>query len=188
MVGVLDFGEHEGRLFLVMELVEGDSLARVLTQSGPLPAERVAHIAAQAADGLAAAHRQGVVHRDIKPANLLLDADGILKIGDFGIARFLDDPGAALTATGHIVGTSLYLASCVSGRQNMRHRKQGPPSGRVVLTCEDSTTRHERTPSIMDSTPLVKRRSSVRIRQGALSGNRDEAPGREWPGASAIYG
>lgn len=109
VIGVLDFGEHEDRLFLVMELVEGD-LAHVLADCGPLPAERTARIAAQAAAGLAAAHRQGVVHRDIKPANLLLDADGTLKIGDFGIARFVDDPGAALTATGQIVGTSLYLA------------------------------------------------------------------------------
>ncbi|WP_151483780.1 serine/threonine-protein kinase [Streptomyces albicerus] len=110
VVGVLDFGEYEDRLFLVMELVEGDSLARLLAVSGPLPAERVARLAAEAAAGLAAAHRQGIVHRDIKPANLLLDADGTLKIGDFGIARFIDDPGAALTATGQIVGTSLYLA------------------------------------------------------------------------------
>ncbi|OIK24817.1 serine/threonine-protein kinase [Streptomyces malaysiense] len=110
VVGVLDFGEFEGRLFLVMELVDGGSLDGVLSASGPLPAERVARIAAQAAVGLALAHRQGIVHRDIKPANLLLSADDTLKIGDFGIARFFDDPNSALTATGQIVGTSLYLA------------------------------------------------------------------------------
>ncbi|MFV2119301.1 serine/threonine-protein kinase [Streptomyces sp. Act-28] len=110
VVSVLDFGEHEGRLFLVMELVEGGSLARLLKERGPLPAEEAAGIAAQAAAGLAAAHQQGVVHRDIKPANLLVDADGSVKIGDFGIARFLDDPSAALTGTGQIVGTGLYLA------------------------------------------------------------------------------
>ncbi|MER6850608.1 serine/threonine-protein kinase [Streptomyces flaveolus] len=110
VVGVLDFGTYEDRLFLVMELIEGDSLAQVLAAQGALPAERVARIAVETAAGLAAAHQQGIVHRDIKPANLLLDADGTLKIGDFGIARFLDDPGAALTATGQIVGTSLYLA------------------------------------------------------------------------------
>ncbi|MGW0335896.1 protein kinase domain-containing protein [Streptomyces sp. NPDC003011] len=110
VVGVYDFGEYDGRLFLVMELVEGDSLARRLTAEGPLPAGQVARIAAQAAAGLAAAHQQGIVHRDIKPANLLLDPDGTLKIGDFGIARFVDDPSGALTTTGQIVGTSLYLA------------------------------------------------------------------------------
>ncbi|MBT2423245.1 protein kinase [Streptomyces sp. ISL-22] len=130
VVGVLDFGEHEGRLFLVMELVEGDSLARVLATSGPLPAERTARIAAQAAAGLAAAHRQGIVHRDIKPANLLLDTDGTLKIGDFGIARFLDDPGAALTATGQIVGTSLYLAP-----ERALGRTAGPASDVYSLGC-----------------------------------------------------
>ncbi|MFH9939811.1 serine/threonine-protein kinase [Streptomyces murinus] len=110
VVGVLDFGEFEGRLFLVMELVDGGSLDGLLSASGPLSAERVAKIAAQAAVGLALAHRQGIVHRDIKPANLLLSADDTLKIGDFGIARFFDDPNSALTATGQIVGTSLYLA------------------------------------------------------------------------------
>jgi serine/threonine-protein kinase len=130
VVGVLDFGEHEDRLFLVMELVDGDSLAGLLTVSGPLPAERVARIAAQAAVGLAAAHRQGIVHRDIKPANLLLGADGTLKIGDFGIARFLDDPGAALTATGQIVGTSLYLAP-----ERALGHTAGPASDVYSLGC-----------------------------------------------------
>lgn len=130
VVGVLDFGEQENHLFLVMELVQGDSLARLLTTSGPLPPARVARIAAEAAAGLAAAHRQGIVHRDIKPANLLLDADGTLKIGDFGIARFLDDPGAALTATGQIVGTSLYLAP-----ERALGKPAGPASDVYSLGC-----------------------------------------------------
>lgn len=130
VVGVRDFGEHDNRLYLVMELVSGDSLARVASQFGALPAERVARIAAQAAAGLAAAHRQGIVHRDIKPGNLLLDADGTLKIGDFGIARFLDDPGAALTATGQIVGTSLYLAP-----ERALGKPAGPASDVYALGC-----------------------------------------------------
>ncbi|MET9471140.1 serine/threonine-protein kinase [Streptomyces sp. NPDC002922] len=130
VVGVRDFGEYDNRLFLVMDLIEGDSLAGALTAQGTLPAERVARIAAEAAGGLAAAHRQGIVHRDIKPANLLLDADGTLKIGDFGIARFLDDPGNALTTTGHIVGTSLYLAP-----ERALGHAAGPSSDVYSLGC-----------------------------------------------------
>jgi serine/threonine-protein kinase len=130
VVGVLDFGEYDNRLYLVMELVEGDSLAGVLTASGALPAERVALLAAQASAGLAAAHAQGIVHRDVKPANLLLDAGGTLKIGDFGIARFLDDPGAALTATGQIIGTGLYLAP-----ERALGKPAGPASDMYSLGC-----------------------------------------------------
>lgn len=110
LVAVFDFGSWEDRLFLVMELVEGRSLADLLLAEERLEPEQVARIAGQAAAGLAAAHRQGIVHRDIKPGNLMLDAEGAVKIGDFGIAQFVDDPSAALTTTGHIVGTSLYLA------------------------------------------------------------------------------
>jgi serine/threonine-protein kinase len=130
VVGVLDFGTYENRLFLVMELVEGDSLSGLLARSGPQSAERVARIAAEAAAGLAAAHQQGIVHRDIKPANLLLDADGTLKIGDFGIARFMDDPAAALTATGQIVGTSLYIAP-----ERALGKPAGPASDVYSLGC-----------------------------------------------------
>ncbi|WP_053673639.1 serine/threonine-protein kinase [Streptomyces sp. NRRL B-1140] len=130
VVGVLDFGEYDNRLYLVMELVEGDSLAGVLNGSGALPAERVALLAAQASAGLAAAHAQGIVHRDVKPANLLLDAAGTLKIGDFGIARFLDDPGAALTATGQIIGTGLYLAP-----ERALGKPAGPASDMYSLGC-----------------------------------------------------
>ncbi|GGV86201.1 hypothetical protein GCM10015535_33920 [Streptomyces gelaticus] len=110
LVAVFDFGAWEDRFYLVMELVEGRSLGDLLAAQERLDAGQVARIAGQAAAGLAAAHRQGIVHRDIKPGNLMLDADGSVKIGDFGIAQFVDDPSAALTTTGQIVGTSLYLA------------------------------------------------------------------------------
>ncbi|MEW2071490.1 serine/threonine-protein kinase [Streptomyces sp. NPDC007346] len=110
LVAVFDFGAWEDRFFLVMELVEGQSLGDLLAAQERVHPEQVARIAEQAAAGLAAAHRQGIVHRDIKPGNLMLDADGSVKIGDFGIAQFVDDPSTALTTAGHIVGTSLYLA------------------------------------------------------------------------------
>ncbi|MFI2471545.1 serine/threonine-protein kinase [Streptomyces globisporus] len=110
LVAVFDFGAWEDRFFLVMELVEGQSLGDLLAAQERVHPELVARIAGQAAAGLAAAHRQGIVHRDIKPGNLMLDADGSVKIGDFGIAQFVDDPSTALTTAGHIVGTSLYLA------------------------------------------------------------------------------
>ncbi|WP_406152097.1 serine/threonine-protein kinase [Streptomyces sp. NBC_01012] len=110
LVAVFDFGSWEDRFFLVMELVEGQSLGDLLEAQESVHPEQVARIAGQAAAGLAAAHRQGIVHRDIKPGNLMLDADGSVKIGDFGIAQFVDDPSTALTTAGHIVGTSLYLA------------------------------------------------------------------------------
>lgn len=110
VVATLDFGAWQGRCFLVMELVEGDSLAGELAAGGPLAPDRLAQVALHAAEGLAAAHAQGIVHRDVKPGNLLSDRDGTVRIGDFGIARFVDDPSAGLTTTGQIVGTGLYLA------------------------------------------------------------------------------
>lgn len=110
LVAVFDFGSWEDRFYLVMELVEGRSLGDLLVAQESVHPEQVADIAGQAAAGLAAAHRQGIVHRDIKPGNLMLDSDGSVKIGDFGIAQFVDDPSTALTTAGHIVGTSLYLA------------------------------------------------------------------------------
>lgn len=110
LVSAYDFGAHQGRPFLVMELVEGRSLAEELTTRGPLEPGRATDIAAQAARGLAAAHRQAVVHRDIKPSNLMLASDGTVKIADFGIARLIDEMSPALTATGHVMGSSPYLA------------------------------------------------------------------------------
>nr|WP_190022240.1 serine/threonine-protein kinase [Streptomyces hiroshimensis] len=130
VVAVYDFGSWDGRFYLVMELVRGPSLAQELSAHGPLAPRRVARIAAQSAAGLAAAHRQGVVHRDIKPGNLMLDADDTLKIGDFGIARFVDETSAALTRVGQIVGTSTYLAP-----ERALGRVAGPASDVYALGC-----------------------------------------------------
>ncbi|GAA1834272.1 serine/threonine-protein kinase [Actinomadura chokoriensis] len=130
VVAVYDFGAHEGRLFLVMEYVEGHSLAHERSVHGAMDPERVADIAAQAAAGLAVAHRQGVVHRDIKPGNLLLAGDGTVKIADFGIARFADEASAALTSTGQVIGTSAYLAP-----ERGLGRPAGPASDVYSLGC-----------------------------------------------------
>ncbi len=130
LVAVFDFGAWEDQFYLVMELVEGTSLAQTLTTEGALRADRVASIAAQAAAGLAVAHRQGVVHRDIKPGNLMTSFDGTVKIADFGIAQFVDDPATALTTAGQIVGTSLYLAP-----ERALGRPAGPASDMYSLGC-----------------------------------------------------
>jgi len=114
-----DVGEHDGERFLVMELLEGPTLAtRIRAAKDGLPMEEVLHIAAQIADGIAFAHRHRIVHRDIKPANVVLTPSGV-KLLDFGIARLRapEDDGAAesrtqtlLTEAHAAVGTLPYMA------------------------------------------------------------------------------
>jgi serine/threonine-protein kinase len=106
---VYDYGatSRRGSPYLVMELVDGPSLDAVLAR-GSLDAARTMDVIAQAAAGLAAAHRAGLVHRDIKPANLLLAPDGTVKITDFGIAYATGS--APITQTGVLMGTAAYMA------------------------------------------------------------------------------
>jgi serine/threonine-protein kinase len=108
VVRVYDVGEDEGRPFIAMEYVEGETLADLVARRGPLPAAEAATLGVQACAGLAAAHAAGLVHRDVKPQNLLLRTDGVLKLGDFGIAVGHD--GTRLTLAGTVLGTAGYLA------------------------------------------------------------------------------
>jgi serine/threonine-protein kinase len=90
---------------LVMELVDGESLATRIAREGPLPPPEAVAIAADVADALFHAHQRGVVHRDVKPGNVLLSADGRTRLVDFGIAHSLADASARLTTTGTVIGT-----------------------------------------------------------------------------------
>jgi serine/threonine-protein kinase len=108
IANVYDYGEDSGSAFLVMELVPGDSLAKILEDRKVLPADEVLDIVAQTARALYAAHQEGLVHRDVKPGNLLITPDGQVKITDFGIARVADQ--VSLTANGQVMGTVQYLA------------------------------------------------------------------------------
>lgn len=107
---VYDYGDPsaEHAPYLVMEMIDGDSLAQVLRTSGAMDAARAMDMVAQTAAGLEAAHQAGLVHRDVKPANLLLSGAGVVKITDFGISYAAGS--APMTRTGMIVGTPSYLA------------------------------------------------------------------------------
>ena len=112
VVGVTDFGtSDDGRLFLVMELIEGPTLAEAI-QAGPMGSGRALRIAANLCDVLAAVHQAGVVHRDVKPANLFMLEDDEVKLVDFGIARMELPDGRdwRITRTGKVVGTPGYMA------------------------------------------------------------------------------
>jgi serine/threonine protein kinase len=108
VVRVYDAGEQDGRPFIVMECVEGESLAESVRREGRLDPDRVAELGVQACAGLEHAHRAGLVHRDVKPANLLLTRDGTLKVADFGIAHAAG--GTHVTAVGTVLGTAAYLS------------------------------------------------------------------------------
>jgi Tol biopolymer transport system component len=110
-----DIGRQDGIDFLVLELLEGETLAARLEKSA-LPLDQALRYAAQIADALDRAHRQGVVHRDLKPGNIMLTKDGA-KLLDFGLAKIQNQPAAddetvtkALTAQGTILGTFQYMA------------------------------------------------------------------------------
>ncbi|MCH8103374.1 MAG: protein kinase, partial [Chloroflexi bacterium] len=107
VVKIYDVGVEDGRHYLVMELMPG-SLFSLIESGEPLPVASAVRFAIQIADGLSAAHSAGVVHRDIKPQNVLIDADGVAKVTDFGIARGEMMP--TMTATGAMMGTPYYMS------------------------------------------------------------------------------
>jgi hypothetical protein len=107
VVRLLDWGEDQDALYLVWELVEGESLAALLRRGAPKSRVSV-RLMCEVLETLAHAHRRGVVHRDVKPGNILVDRSGRTRLSDFGVARLSGESG--LTRTGAVVGTMSYMA------------------------------------------------------------------------------
>lgn len=120
------FGQHQGRLFMSMDLLDGKSLSAELS-AGILPCPRAVRIASQVASALQAAHARGVIHRDIKPDNIFLTAMGdavdIVRILDLGIAKFRNDTATAnKTSTNALLGTPRFMSPEQSRGSNIDHR------------------------------------------------------------------
>jgi serine/threonine protein kinase len=108
IVSTHDTGEDAGVTYIVMELIDGQTLAHIIAERAPLSIGEACDLGAQIADALDFAHRQGLVHRDVKPGNVIVQRDGRAIVTDFGIAKAVGD--ADLTRAGTIMGTARYLA------------------------------------------------------------------------------
>lgn len=108
IVPVYDYAEHEGRPYLVMKFIEGDTLKARLSQ-GPLLANEIEQVVNSVGSALAYAHKQGVLHRDIKPSNVLISTDGVMYLADFGLARIAQN-GESTLSSDSIMGTPQYIS------------------------------------------------------------------------------
>lgn len=114
IVAIYDQGEEhtaDGSLpYIVMELVEGDTLRDIVKMDGPMDPERALGVMADVCGALDFSHKKGIVHRDVKPANIMISRDGAVKVMDFGIARAVSDSSSTLTTTSSVLGTAQYLS------------------------------------------------------------------------------
>ncbi len=138
VITIYDIGTEDDTFYIVMEYVEGKTL-RELLEDGPLPLPRLLHYASQMAEALAKAHAGGIVHRDLKPENLMVTADGLLKILDFGLAKLTPnitelDTGVtgALTASGVLMGTVHYMSPEQTKTAGVDHRSDQFTMGMIL--------------------------------------------------------
>ncbi len=165
IVRVFDSGEDDGRPYIVMEYVEGESLAEALQRRGKLLPDETVELALQICAGLEHAHADGLVHRDIKPGNLLLRDDGVLKIADFGIARATE--ATKLTQVGTVLGTAAYLSPEQAAGSEVTAAADLYSLGVVLYELLTG-----RTPYIVESLPQL----AVQHREGTITPIRSLAP------------
>ena len=133
VVSVYDQGEDDGVVYLVMEYVAGSTLRDLLNDRGPLPPEQALDIFEPVLEGLAAAHRAGLVHRDIQPVNVLIRDDGVIKVSDFGLARAATAADASAATQGLFLGTVAYVAPEQIERQTSDQRCDVYSAGVVLF-------------------------------------------------------
>jgi eukaryotic-like serine/threonine-protein kinase len=165
IVNVYDVGEGGGRPYIVMECVDGVTLADELARRGRLPVADAIELALQACAGLEHAHEHGLVHRDIKPRNLLLRPDGVLKIADFGIARAVE--GTQLTAAGTVLGTAVYAAPEQASGEQVTTAADIYSLGAVLYELISG-----RPPFVFESLPELV----LKQREGRVASLRDSVP------------
>lgn len=131
IITLYDFGESDGVLYMVMEMLQGYSLADVIKNEAPVPPGRAVHLMSQVLSALQAAHSQGIVHRDLKPENIILaqveDEPEFVKVLDFGIAKLTAsgeqaDALKTLTVQGYVLGTPYYMAPEVITGEEVSHK------------------------------------------------------------------
>jgi serine/threonine protein kinase len=187
-VAVYDVVNHHERPWLVMEYVEGQTLADEISRDGQLSPRRVADIGAQLAGALARAHERRIVHRDIKPANVLIDKAGRPKISDFGIARGHGDD--QLTAIGFVTGTPGYLSPELARGEDPHPASDVWALGATLYAAVEGRSPYEsRSNPIALLRAIATERPRPMTHAGALApaieAMMDEDPARRWDMATS---
>ncbi|GAU67502.1 serine/threonine-protein kinase [Streptomyces sp. NBRC 110611] len=152
-VTVYDVVDEDDRPWIVMELVEGRSLAEVVRDDGPLTPRRAAEVGLAVLDVLRAAHGVGILHRDVKPSNVLMSDDGRVVLTDFGIAQVEGDP--SVTSTGMLVGAPSYISP-----ERARGQRPGPPAdlwslGGLLYACVEGVPPYDKGSAIATLTAVM---------------------------------
>ncbi|MDJ1135943.1 serine/threonine-protein kinase [Streptomyces iconiensis] len=167
-VTVFDVVNEDSRPWIVMELVEGHSLADKIKEDGPLEPQRAAEVGLAILDVLRAAHREGILHRDVKPSNVLLeDVTGRVVLTDFGIAKVEGDP--SVTSTGMLVGAPSYISP-----ERARGKPPGPPAdlwslGGLLFAAVEGRPPYDKGSAISTLTAVMTEPVPVSERAGELS-------------------
>ncbi len=187
-VGVFDVVDENDSHWLVMEYVEGQSLAEKIHEVGALPATRVAAIGSAVASALARAHERGIVHRDVKPGNILIDNAGTPKISDFGIARAHTDD--QLTQTGFMTGTPGYLSPELARGGNPNAATDVWALGATLYYAVEGQPPYESQANPLATLQAIARGDARPMQQagplgGAIAAMMDEDPQTRWDMATA---